>query len=368
MNTVRKIDTVARFGGDEFVIVLHELGTDLEKSELIAKDIASKLLASIRKEIFINDQKHIINASIGISMFNGFTKPAETIILETDMAMYQAKQEGRNRYVLYHPIIRSENIALNTLLYELRIAIECNQFILYYQPQFNTNLTLFGVEALLRWQHPTRGLLTPAEFLSIAEQSEYIHLLGNKITEMALSQLALWQESEDTKHLMMSINISPRQFEKDDFFDEFYKLISKYKIDTSRLILELTETALTLDIDQIIKKFNQIRDLGILLSIDDFGTGHSSLGYLFQLPIQQLKIDRSFIQNIVEDRQLQIITKAIISLGKNLDLFVVAEGIETKGQEQWLIENSCDILQGNLYARALPVVELKLFINELKNK
>ena len=356
-NEVRKIDTVARFGGDEFVIVLHELGSNLEKSELIAQDIAKKLLQSINEEILITNQRHIIHASIGITIFNGFTKSAETIIQEADMAMYQAKGEGRNRIVTFHPIIRYKNDILNTLNYELQIALEDKQFTLLYQPQLNTEMKVIGVEALLRWNHPKKGIIMPDDFLKMAEQGEYIYLLGDYITEMAISQLARWQNNDSTKHLTMSINVSPRQLEKESFVKNLSELILKYKVNPSLVILEITENALTRDVKNLIQKFYQLRDFGFLLSIDDFGTGYSSLELLFKLPIHQLKIDRTFIMNISEDTQLQIITKTIIGLAKNLNLIVVMEGVETKSQEKWCIDHGCNVLQGFLYAPAISYSE-----------
>lgn len=356
-NTVRKIDTVSRFGGDEFVIVLHELGSCIEESGLIADEIANKILKSINEEIYIAHRRHFVSVSIGITIFNGFTKSAETILQEADLAMYQAKEDGRNRAALFHSEIRYKNDVLNTLFYELQTAVEEKQFILLYQPQLNTELKVIGVEALLRWNHPTKGLIMPDDFLMMAEHSEYIYLLGDYITEIAISQLAKWQKNDSTKHLTMSINISPRQFEKENFVKNFFQLILKYKVDPSQVILEITENSLTRDIEQLMHKFHQLSDLGVLLSIDDFGTGYSSLEFLFKLPIHQLKIDRSFIKNIVDDVQLQIITKTIIGLAKNLNLIVVVEGVETKSQEKWCIDHGCNILQGFLYASALSASE-----------
>jgi EAL domain-containing protein (putative c-di-GMP-specific phosphodiesterase class I) len=273
------------------------------------------------------------------------------------MAMYQAKGEGRNRIVTFHPIIRYKNDILNTLNYELQIALEDKQFTLLYQPQLNTEMKVIGVEALLRWNHPKKGIIMPDDFLKMAEQGEYIYLLGDYITEMAISQLARWQNNDSTKHLTMSINVSPRQLEKESFVKNLSELILKYKVNPSLVILEITENVLTRDVKNLIQKFYQLRDFGFLLSIDDFGTGYSSLELLFKLPIHQLKIDRTFIMNISEDTQLQIITKTIIGLAKNLNLIVVMEGVETKSQEKWCIDHGCNVLQGFLYAPAISYSE-----------
>lgn len=349
---VRQSDIVARLGGDEFVVAI-ELDDD-DKSIAIDKVglSAKKILQEIQKPYFIQDFEFSMSASIGIVLFNDHKYTIDELMKFADSAMYNAKENGRNRYHFFDPQLQ-QNMELKTiLLARLRKAIENQSFVLFYQPQIvGSNRDTIGVEALIRWIDPIHGVISPANFIPLAEESGLIVPLGEWILREAIKQLQVWEKDDTKKFWRVSINISAKQFEKENFTDILFSLIKEYHVTPSKLRLELTEGLLFKNTKDALQKLQKIKDFGFSLSIDDFGTGCSSLSYLKQLPINELKIDQSFIRDLVTDPNDFIIVETILSIGRKFNLEVVAEGVETQEQYEQLLSMGCTLFQGYLFAK-----------------
>lgn len=268
--------------------------------------------------------------------------------------MYEAKGRGRNQTCFYAPQMHEKVLERVTLDSDFRFALEHEQFILHYQPQWNANKEMVGVEALVRWQHPEKGMIPPVSFIPFAEESKLILPLGKWVLNCALQQLADWQTVPSLKHLIMSVNVSALQFSQEGFVDEVKEVIKSTGVPPAHLQIELTESMLVHDQFDIIQKMQSLKQLGVLISLDDFGTGYSSLSYLQQLPIDQLKIDQSFIRAIQESDKQASLAASIIGLGHNLHMEVIAEGVETQAQFDWLKAHGCDLYQGFLLGRPAP--------------
>ena len=355
---VRETDTVGRLGGDEFVVMLEDLLALPEDAAAQAKGIAEKILASLAQPYMLNGRECRSSASIGISVFGERREISKDILQQADIAMYQAKTAGRNTLRFFAPALQAAVNARATLEEELREAIKTSQFVLYFQPQISRN-RLAGVEALIRWNHPGRGVLLPGEFIPLAEEIGLIMPIGNWVLEAACAQIAAWSARRQSANLAVSVNISARQFRMPDFVDQVLGALARTGSNARNLRLELTESMLVENIDEVINKMTELKSHGIRFSLDDFGTGYSSLTYLKRMPLDQLKIDRSFVRDILSDEGSAAIAQTIISLSRAMGLPVIAEGVETEEQREFLSHLGCHAFQGFLFSRALPIDEFQ---------
>lgn len=352
-DSVRDSDTVARYAGDEFTAILQRY-----ERELNAEIVASRMLASLRASYVIYGRELHISASIGISVYPNDANDRDTLLHHADSAMYLAKNRGRNLFEFYDPVIHAEADRRNRIEADLTVAIENNSLELFYQPIVDAKtLRISGVEALLRWQHPEFGWLSPTEFVAIAESSGIIKPLGEWVLRMACRQLHYWHEAGHNE-LTMAINVSTRQFHLSDFMLDVAAILLEESTPVQFVELELTESIVMHDPEKVMLMLQAIKSIGVSLSIDDFGTGYSSLSYLQRFPIDSLKIDRSFVRGIGIHKYGSDITLAIISMAHNLNLKVIAEGIETVEQLKFLQHNNCDQVQGYYFSHPLSVEEM----------
>ncbi len=357
--TIRKEDTLARLGGDEFTIVMEELSHPQDASIL-----AQKILEVLQQPITINDHALYVSSSIGISLYPQDDTDAGNLLKYADAAMYRAKEEGRNNFQFYSA--EMTELALERLLMttSLRQALKNEEFVIHYQPQINAeNNSLIGMEALVRWQHPTKGLLSPIRFLPLAEETGMIIELDHWVMRTAIQQVGAWYD-EGFNPGVLSVNLSMKQLEHRDFIPLVQKTIETYDFRPEWLKLEVTEGQVMQRPEEAIAKLSQINALGIGISVDDFGTGYSSLSALKRLPINTLKIDRSFLMDVPEDTEDAAIVKAIIALGKSLDLNLIAEGVETATQKEFLLANGCKNIQGYYYSRPIDSEEIHALLLE----
>lgn len=350
---IRQTDIVARLGGDEFVVAI-EMDDD-NKSIIIDKIgiTAKKILEEVQKPYFVQGLEFSMSASIGIILFNDHKHTIDELMKFADGAMYNAKENGRNRHHFFDPKLQQIMELKTILLARLRKAIENQSFVLFYQPQISAepNTHIVGVEALVRWADSEHGIISPVNFIPLAEESGLIVPLGEWILREAMKQLKEWEKDDIKKFWRISINISAKQFEKENFTDILFLLVKEYQIMPSKLRLELTEGLLFKNTKDALQKLQKIKDFGFTLSIDDFGMGYSSLSYLKQLPINELKIDQSFIRDLVTDSNDFIIVETILSIGRKFKLEVVAEGVETQEQYEQLLSMGCTLFQGYLFAK-----------------
>ncbi|MDO8863107.1 EAL domain-containing protein [Haliea sp. E1-2-M8] len=357
---VREGDTVARFGGDEFVVILESLGEELEQSATSAEVVAEKILEKVATACVQEVDDYRGTASIGISMFHGRGVSAEELVRRADTAMYQAKRDGRNTLYFYDPGMQA---ALETRLQlerGLRQALQQDEFALYYQPQVNDSGGLVGAEALLRWISPSRGLVSPTEFIPLAENTGLIAPIGLWVMRQACAQLKAWEQVPATAALELAVNVSPKQFHTPDFVAQVLEVVEQSGINPSRLKLELTEGLIMDDIDSTIIKMNELRRGGLRFSIDDFGTGYSSLAYLTHLPLDQLKIDQSFVHNMTLKPENAVIVQTIIGMARNLHMEVIAEGVETAEQCEFLKLQGCTFFQGYHFGKPVPIADFPI--------
>jgi diguanylate cyclase (GGDEF)-like protein/PAS domain S-box-containing protein len=351
-HAVRGSDIVARVGGDEFVVLLSALVADpveaTHQATLVGKEILARLAQPYKLDGFIFN----CSASIGISLFS-HTERESDVLQQADMAMYQAKRRGRNSLCVFDPPMKEAVSAYRNLEQELGQATRRNELVLFFQPQCDFDGRIVSAEALLRWWHPTRGLIGPKEFISIAEESGLILPIGLWVLIDACRQIRLWDADPLMKDIQIAINVSAAQFKQADFVDEVIRVIFESGINPARLKFELTESMMH-SIDEMRAKMEKIRELGVQFSLDDFGTGYSSLSSLIQLPLEQLKIDQSFVSKMLSKPGDQIVVKTIIGMAHSLGLEVIAEGLETEGQKDFLHLHGCSLYQGYLFSPALP--------------
>lgn len=348
---VRDGDTVARLGGDEFVMMIEGLSSVPEEAAAQSKKIGEKVLTALNQPYPLADREHHSTPSIGVTLFSDQKDSIEELMKRADLAMYKAKQAGRNTLCFFDPHMQAAVVARTAMEADMRVGLRDGQFLLYYQPQVNHHVELTGVEALLRWQHPERGLVSPVEFIPVAEASGLILPLGQWVLETACRQLVSWSRGVETARLTVSVNVSARQFHHPAFVDRVLSVIEETGANPERLKLELTESLLLSDVDDVIDKMTALKDRGVGFSLDDFGTGYSSLAYLKRLPLDQLKIDQSFVSDIVTNGNDAAITSAIVALAHNLGLSVIAEGVETEAQCEHLARQGCHAYQGYLFGR-----------------
>jgi predicted signal transduction protein with EAL and GGDEF domain len=344
---VRQSDTVARLGGDEFTVVL---GAVREIGDVA--QVGGKLIEALQQGFHIDGTEVFIGASIGISIYPEDGEDFVTLTKNADTAMYLAKQSGRGAYRFFTADMNAANARRLALEASLRGALERGELELHYQPQVDADRRMIGVEALLRWQHPELGMVPPSEFIPLAEETGLIVPIGDWVLRTACAQLEAWHRA-GYADLHVAVNLSARQFEKEGLVDDVREVLTSLDLPPSALELELTESMLMRDAAQALEVMHGLRELGVGLSVDDFGTGHSSLSYLKRLPIQSLKIDRSFVRDIVADPDDVAIIRAILSMAERLRLKVVAEGVETAAQHAFLRAEGCDQAQGFHYAQPL---------------
>lgn len=356
---VRDGDTVARLGGDEFVVVLETLSTVEEEAATQAERVAEKIQAALNQPYQLKDRVHHTTPSIGIALFRGHLDAVDDLLKFADIAMYQAKKAGRNTIRFYDPETQSAIEARADLEAELRLALEYRQFQLYYQVQVESSHRPLGAEVLLRWQHPERGLVSPMHFIPLLEESGLIVQVGLWVLETACGQLRVWQDSELTRDLTLAVNVSAKQFRQPDFVVRLQQVLLQSGANPARLKLELTESMVLENIEETIAKMRELKLLGVSFSMDDFGTGYSSLQYLKQLPLDQVKIDRSFVRDITSDSNDAAIVQAIIAMSAALSLHVIAEGVETEAQREYLDQHGCHSFQGYLFGKPLTLEQFE---------
>lgn len=350
-NVTRQEDTVARLGGDEFVVLLPELATKPVDCARQAEHIAKKILRCVGSPFQIEHQQVSVTPTIGISFFPDAAKTVEDVLKEADTAMYSGKSAGRNTIRFFHPEMHEAAQRRLRMEGDIRRALIRNEFALVFQPQVDSAGRIFGAEVLLRWQHPDQGTISPAEFIPIAEESGLIVDIGRWVIDVALANYARWMAEDLIDLPELSINVSSQQFRAVDFVTDVEHLLAVHRIPPQRIVFEITESTVIEDIDTTIKLMNSLRRLGIRFAIDDFGIGYSSLSYLKRLPIDQLKIARSFIADIGLDNNDEVICQTIIAMSQQLRLQTVAEGIETRDQFEFLCRLRCNAYQGYLFLR-----------------
>ncbi len=364
---IRDGDTVARLGGDEFVVMLQDLSGNMVEAVAQAETVGQKVLATLGQTCELDHHEHHGTASIGVTLFGG--EQSESIdepLKRADLAMYQAKAAGRNALRFFDPQIQALMASRAKMEAGLRVALADGHLVLYYQAQVAGAGHLTGVEALVRWQDPQRGMVSPAEFIPLAEETGQILPLGAWVLETACTQLAAWASHTEFASLTMAVNVSARQFHQHDFVDQVLAVIVRTGINPKLLKLELTESFLVSNVEDVIAKMNTLKAHGVGFSLDDFGTGYSSLTYLKRLPLDQLKIDQGFVRNILIDSNDAAIARMVIVLADSLGLGVIAEGVETLAQRDFLASHGCHAYQGYLFTPPLPLEEFETYMRNLK--
>ena len=361
---VRRDDTVARLGGDEFVVMLQELSSHSEEAAAHARRVGEKILRTLNQSYVLDGHTHYSTPSIGATLIGGTAQSAVDLLKQADIAMYQVKSQGRNALCFFDPQMQVAISARAQLETDLQAALTGRQFVLHYQPQFHLDGRIVGVEALIRWQHPERGLVAPGAFIGVAEESELIVPMGHWVLRTACEQLTAWQNDPRYRQVQMSVNVSARQFRQRDFVARVVEVLRETGVPPHLLKLELTESLVLDNVDDSIAKMGLLKTKGVRFSLDDFGTGYSSLAYLTRLPIDQLKIDQSFVRNLGVRHTDDVIVQTIIGMAGNLELDVIAEGVETQAQKDVLAGYGCQLFQGYLLGRPLPVAQLQDLVKE----
>ncbi|WP_048439821.1 EAL domain-containing protein [Caenimonas sp. SL110] len=358
-------DTVARLGGDEFVILIENSSRKPLQPVAASKIVSERILARLGEPYLLSGYLHHSTCSIGVTLFGKTPWDMSELLKQADLAMYQAKNAGRNTVRFFDPQMQANATANASLAMDLRQAWREGQFLLDYQPQVGADGRMTGVEALLRWKHPDRDMVPPSHFIPAAEETSLIVPIGRWVLDKACEQLALWAKSPSRSHLSIAVNVSVRQFRDPDFVDQVMSAIARSQIAPHKLKLELTESLLADGIEVTVAKMGSLKAMGVTLSLDDFGMGYSSLSYLKRLPLDQLKIDRGFVKDILTDANDAAIARTIIGLAQSLGLGVVAEGVETEAQRVYLAQQGCYEYQGYLFSRPLPIDELESFMTRL---
>jgi len=346
---LRKRDSVARLGGDEFVVLLEGLSLSALEAAAQSKIVGEKILKIIAQPYEIKGYIFNCTASIGVSLYNRGDR-IEDLLQHADFAMYESKKSGRNALRFFDQNMQLMVSARVTMDADLRCALDQHQFALHYQAQVSQYGKIVGAEVLLRWEHPERGLVSPVEFIPLAEETGLILAIGQWVLEMACAQLKAWECNAHTRDLQLSVNVSAHQFHQTNFVSLVQLALSNHATNPKLLKLEITESIVLENIEDTIVKMNALMDFGICCSMDDFGTGFSSLTYLTQLPFKQLKIDQSFVRNIGIKPRDDVIVKTITLMASSLEMEVIAEGVETESQRDFLEKNDCFLFQGYLFS------------------
>jgi diguanylate cyclase (GGDEF)-like protein/PAS domain S-box-containing protein len=361
---LREGDTVARQGGDEFVVLLEGLGAEIAEATALCKRVGDKLFQVFDRPFALDGYEYHCKLCIGVSLF-GRHDTVEDLFKHADLALYQAKEAGRNTLRFFHPTMQVVLDLRSALEAELSQAIKAKQLRLYYQPQVDAEGRVIGVEALVRWQHPQRGLMLPNDFIPLAEDTGAILSIGLWVLETACAQLKTWENDARTLDLKLAVNVSARQFRQPDFVAQIRKVLEVSCANPTRLKLELTESLVMEDVQDTIEKMQAIQRLGVRFSMDDFGTGYSSLSYLARLPLDQLKIDGAFVRNLSKKGNDATIARTIITMGREMAMNVIAEGVETAEQRDFLESHGCQAYQGYLFSRPLPLEEFEEFLKRV---
>ncbi len=359
---VRENDTVARLGGDEFVVLLEELALQALEAAAQTEVIGEKILASLNKPYQLGKHECRSTPSIGVTLCSGRQREMEELMKRGDIAMYQAKKSGKNTLRFFEPEMQEAINARAALEVELRKALVSSQFHLYYQIQVDSEHRVLGAETLIRWIHPERGMVSPLQFIPLAEETGLILPIGMWVLETACAQLKRWQDDALTRDLVLAVNVSVRQFRQADFVAQVQDVMQRHDINPSQLKLELTESMLFENIEALIATMNALYEIGVRFSLDDFGTGYSSLQYLKRLPLTQLKIDQSFVRDIEDDTSDRAIVSTIIAMAQGLNLDVIAEGVETEQQRQLLLDKGCSHFQGYLFSKPVPLEQFEALL------
>lgn len=360
---VRECDTVARLGGDEFMVMLEQLGPDHEQAIHYAERVAHKLIARLDQEYQLGVHDYRCTPSVGATLFLGSEQKAEELIKQADIAMYQSKRGGRNQLSLFDPKMQQSVIKRASIEAELQRALERNELRLHYQVQVDVWRQAIGAEALLRWHHPSMGSVPPSDFIPIAEETGLILPIGHWVLKTACQQIKAWQTNPKTAHLVLAVNVSVKQIRQKNFCSSLLGLIERFQIPPSLLKLEITESLLLDDVEETIKTMLELNSIGIRFSMDDFGAGYSSLQYLRRLPLEQLKIDRSFIQDLENSSSDRTIVRTIITMAQSLNIDVIAEGVETEAQRELLQSKGCIHYQGFLFGKPVDIEQFNRLLS-----
>jgi diguanylate cyclase (GGDEF)-like protein/PAS domain S-box-containing protein len=361
---VREGDTVARFGGDEFVLILEGLSSEQAEAAAHAEMIAEKIRTALGQPCQLNGLEHHCSASIGINLFFDHPGTTDELLKQADVAMYQAKQSGRNAIRFFDPVMQAVLDARSKMEAALRGALSKQQFRLYYQIQVDAALRPTGAEALLRWEHPDLGMVSPMQFIPLAEETGLILPIGLWVLETACAQLRLWRSDPLFRELNVAVNVSTNQFRHENFVAQVKAVMDNSGIEPNLLKLELTESLILNNVEDSISKMQQLKAIGVDFSMDDFGTGYSSLSYLKRLPLDQIKIDQSFVRDISTDSSDAAIVQTIIAMAQTLGLKVIAEGVETEAQRKFLELRGCPAFQGHLFGEAMPVEQFEALLRK----
>lgn len=356
---VREADTVARLGGDEFVVMLEGLSKDVAEASTQAEAVAGKVMQALNQPYDLGTLTRSSTPSVGITVFGKQQESLDEPLKRADLAMYQAKAAGRNTSRLFDPKTQAAVTLRADLEAALRTALEEKQFVLYLQPQISEDVRVTGAEALIRWQHPTRGLVMPGEFIAVAEDCGMIVPIGNWVLNTACKQLALWASQPAFAHMTIAVNVSAKQFHQHDFVEQVLDALSRHGAQASGLKIEITESMLIANVDDVIVRMEELQHHGVGFAMDDFGTGYSSLTYLKRLPLDVLKIDQSFVRDVLVDTNDAAIANMIVALANSMGLSVIAEGVETVEQMQYLARHGCHAYQGYLFSRPVPVEQFE---------
>jgi diguanylate cyclase (GGDEF)-like protein/PAS domain S-box-containing protein len=359
---VREDDTVARLGGDEFVLMLEGLSPSPDMAAAQAEAVAEKVRAAIARPVELRGREFHSTASIGVSLFLGHEVGIEELLKHADVAMYQAKDAGRNGIRFFDPLMQAKMDARIALEADLRKALAREELVLHFQPLVDGTRRVIGAEALLRWQHPRLGLLPPGHFIALAEETGLILPIGHWVLVTACARIQAWQADPACAGLTLAVNVSASQFRQPDFVDQVAGVLRAHAVDARLLKLELTESLVLDNVADTIAKMQALKQLGVGFAMDDFGTGYSSLAYLRQLPLDQLKIDRSFVCDVDADADDATIVQTIIAMARNLGLEAIAEGVETDAQWAFLRRHGCDAYQGFLFSRPCPLAEFEQYL------
>lgn len=363
---VRGEDTVARQGGDEFVVLLPDLGQLDKEVATKAEAIAEKILTELSQSYQVGHLLHHSTASIGVTLFKGNGASVDDLMKQADLAMYRAKASGRNVVRFFDPAMEAIVKVRAEMEDDLRQAIEQRQFLLHYQPQVLDDGRITGAEVLVRWEHPTRGMVSPADFIPLAEETDLILPLGKWVLEAACNKLAAWATQPDMAAMTIAVNVSAKQFRQRDFVEQVLSIVAQSGANPHRLKIELTESLLVDNVEETIEKMHRLKGRGIGFSLDDFGTGYSSLSYLKRLPLDQLKIDQSFVREVFSDPNDAAIVRTVVALGQSLGLGVIAEGVETAAQRDFLAAAGCHAYQGYFFSKPLAETHFEQFVRDSK--
>lgn len=356
-------DTLARLGGDEFVVILEDLNEDAAQAAVQVEAVCSKIISAVSQPYQLDDYLYHSSTSIGICMFSNQQITVDELLKRADIAMYQAKSAGRNTLSFYDPAMQAALQTRAALEHDLRLAIEENQFKLYYQMQVDDAGKIHGAEVLIRWLHPKKGLIPPLQFIPLAEETGLILQIGEWVLKTACAQIKVWENNPITSHLQIAVNVSASQFHDPDFVKRVIEMIQSYAIPPDRLKLELTESLVLDNVEEAIIKMQMLKEIGVRFSMDDFGTGFSSLYYLTKLPLDQLKIDQTFVRNICVNNRGAVVVQTIIGMAHNLGMEVIAEGVELEEQRKFLEQHQCHLYQGYLFSKPLPLEEFESKLN-----